>query len=372
MSATGVNPDTAMSKRERLYRQMPWWLPVLIGCMLTCALTLNIIALLPTVTFMEIKGLVMPGPYSILKVIQMLWHHGLYPLVILVVVFSVLFPPIKVTLATMSMFKPMTVAGRQRLLGTLGQLGRWSLLDVFVALLLIIITTKQSLTSTTVSIGLYAFLGSILLSMSSVAILQEFNRRRAMPSSPPVHVPHLRPMLQDGGWRVWAVVPLLIVAIAVLMLAVHLPLFQIDKFGLMSHTWSLWGAIMDFRSESAGLHLFSVVMFMYLVAAPALLVLVALLVLLLPIRQHWQRRLYVAMHNIYEWCMLDVFVLALLLYLSEENSFAKLDLKLGVWFLFGSVVLFHGVMYMTVHTVRREAGMRHHGRWPSSAPASGH
>ena len=223
MSATGVNPGTAMSERERLYRQMPWWLPVLIGCMLTCALTLNIIALLPTVTFMEIKGLVMPGPYSILKVIQMLWHHGLYPLVILVVVFSVLFPPIKVTLATMSMFKPMTVAGRQRLLGTLGQLGRWSLLDVFVALLLIIITTKQSLTSTTVSIGLYAFLGSILLSMSSVAILQEFNRRRAMPSSPPVHVPHLRPMLQDGGWRVWAVVPLLIVAIAVLMLAVHLP-----------------------------------------------------------------------------------------------------------------------------------------------------
>ena len=371
MSATGVTPGTAMPKRECLNHQMPRWICVLVGGMLACALTLNIIALIPTVSFLEIKGVVMPGPYSILKVIQMLWDHGLYPLVILVLVFSVLFPPIKVTLATMSMFKPMTVEGRQRLLGTLGQLGRWSLLDVFVALLLIIITSKQSLTSTTVSIGLYAFLGAILLSMSSVAILQEINRRLVLRSSPPVYESHLRPMLQDGGWRVWAVVPLLIVSVAVLMLAVHLPLFQIDKFGLMSNTWSLWAAIMELRSQHVGLHLFSVVMFMYLCAAPALLVLVALLVLLLPIRQCWQRRLYVIMHNVYEWCMLDVFVLALLLYLSEESTFAELDLKLGAWFLFGSVVLFHGVMYMTVRTVRRETGMTHHGRWIPSPSATG-
>ena len=89
--------------------------------------------------------------------------------------------------------------------------------------------------------------------------------------------------------------------------------------------------------------------------------LVALLVLLLPVRQRVQRYLYVAMHNIYEWCMLDVFVLAFLLYLSEEKNFAPLNLKLGTWFLLGAMVLFHGVMFTTVQIVRRHAGLTHVG-----------
>jgi hypothetical protein len=59
--------------------------------------------------------------------------------------------------------------------------------------------------------------------------------------------------------------------------------------------------------------------------------------------------------------MLAVFVLALLLYLSEEKSFAELDLKIGAWFLFGSMALFHVVMFITVRTVRRETGMTHRG-----------
>jgi paraquat-inducible protein A len=361
MAVNGDSTAVETTSPERLYEYMPRWVVVLVCTMLACALTLNIIALIPMVTFMEIRGLVMPGPYSILKVIEMLWNHGLYPLAVLVVVFSVLFPPIKVTLATKSIFRPMTLKGRQRLLGSLGQLGRWSLLDVFVALLLIIITSKQSLTNTTVSFGLYAFLGAIVLSMSSVAILQEVNRRQLLKSQLANVRTHSMPMLQTTKWRVWAVVPLLIVAIAALMLTVHLPLFQINKFGLMSNTWSLWGAIMELQHESLGLHLFSGVMFAYLVAAPALLVSIALLVLLLPLRQNRQRQLYITMHHVYEWCMLDVFVLALLLYLSEEKSFAELDLKIGAWFLFGSMALFHVVMFITVRTVRRETGMTHRG-----------
>lgn len=345
--------------RQTLARALPRGALIALCAVLGVALALNVIALLPAVAFMEIRGVLMAGPYSILKVIEMLWSHGLYPLVVLVVGFSVIFPPVKIALATVAMFRPMTLHGRQRLLGTLGQLGRWSLLDVFVALLLIIITSRQTLTGTTVSIGLYAFLGAILLSMATVAVLQEFNRRQILKTMPLEQQAHSRPMLQEGGRRVWAVVPLLIVSLAVLMLAVNLPLFQIDKLGLQSNTWSLWGAIGELRTQSIGLNLFSIVMFLYLVAAPALLVLVALLVLLLPLRKRVQRHLYVAMHNIYEWSMLDVFVLALLLYLSEESNFAELDLKIGAWFLFGSMLLFHGVMFMTVLTVRREAGMVH-------------
>lgn len=369
MSATGGTTVKVTADRECLARQMPKWVIALICGMLTVALVLNITALLPAVAFLNIEGH-MAGPYSILKVIQMLWDGGLYPLVVLVVGFSVLFPPIKVALATMSMFKPMTINGRQRLLNTLGQLGRWSLLDVFVALLLIIVTSKQMVTKTTVSFGLYAFLSAILLSMLSVAILQEINRRLVLKSSPPVRAVRRQPMVQEGGWRVWAVVPLLIVSIAVLMLAVHLPLFKIHQDWFVSYTWSLWTAILELGSKSVGLQVFSAVMYVYLIAAPALLVLVGLLVMLLPLRQRSQRWLYVAMHHIYEWCMLDVFILAFLLYLTEEREFVTLDLKEGSWFLFGSMVVFHAVMFMTVRTVRREAGMTHHRPRSPAPPAT--
>jgi paraquat-inducible protein A len=337
----------------RFAADVPTWLTVLVALLLALSLVLNVIALLPSTAFMEITGALMPGPYSILKVVEMLWGHGLYPLAVLVVCFSVVFPPLKIGLATMAFIRPMTLAGRQRLLGTLGQLGRWSLLDVFVALLLIIITSKQTFTGSTVRWGLYAFLAAIVLSMTSVAIMQEVNRRLHLRTSPP-DTHRAKPLVQRS-WMAWSALPLLLVAIACLELAVGLPLFQIDKFGLMSNTWSLWSAIGELHDK--GLSLFADLMLLFLVIAPAVLVLVAIALLVLPLRRRAQRVLYIAMHNINEWCMLDVFALAMILYLSEERNFAKLNLKSGIWFLFGAMVLFHMVMYLTVWTTKRSLGL---------------
>ena len=348
-----MNDQPLTSTRTRFAADVPIWLTVLVGLLLVTSLVLNVIALLPSTAFMEIKGILMPGPYSILRVVQMLWEHGLYPLTILVVCFSVIFPPLKIGLATMAFIRPMTLKGRQRLLSTIGLLGRWSLLDVFVALLLMIITSKQTFTGSTVRWGLYAFLAAIVLSMTSVAIMQEFNRRMQMAKSPrDVH--KSMPLVQRSR-SAWAALPLLLVAIACLELAVGLPLFQINKFGLMSNEWSLWSAIGELHNK--GLDLFANIMMLFLVIAPAVLVLVAITLLVMPARRSVQHVFYIAMHNINEWCMLDVFALAMILYLSEERNFAQLDLKSGVWFLFGAMVLFHLVMYLTIWTTKRSLGL---------------
>ena len=171
-------PQTTDADPGRGYRDLPKGVLIFVGLLLCVSAVLNVIALLPNVAFLELTGLLLPGPYSILKVIQLLWHHHLYPLVVLVVGFSVLFPPLKIALATMSLVKPMTRAGRFRLLSVLGHLGRWSLLDVFVALLLLIITSKQSFTGSTVSFGLYAFIGAIVLSVVNPILfgIQRFTR----------------------------------------------------------------------------------------------------------------------------------------------------------------------------------------------------
>ena len=349
--------DIKNATKEQFARQVPKWLVLLVGVLLLSSLVLNVIALLPAIAFIELFGVIMSGPYSILDVVSLLWENGLYPLALLVIGFSVIFPPVKIGLATWAFLRPMTAPGRQRLLGTLGQLGRWSLLDVFVALLLLIITSKQSFTGATVSIGLYAFLGAIVLSMTSVALMQEFNRplHRSTPRPPEPQSKWSRPMLLRAGPRAWAMLPLLFIAIICLEMAVNLPLFQINRFGLMSNTWSLWGAITELQSENLGF--FAGFMLFVLLIAPAILVIIAILVLVLPLRQQKQRWLYVAMHHVYEWSMLDVFALAMLLYLSEERNFAHLDLKAGIWYLFGVMVLFHMVMYATVYLVRRETDL---------------
>jgi len=136
-------------------------------------------------------------------------------------------------------------------------------------------------------------------------------------------------------------------------MAVNLPLFQIDRFGLMSHTWSLWGSITELQDE--GLSVFAVFMLIVLIIAPVLLVVLASLRLVLPVPGEHQRWLHVAIHNVAEWCMLDVFALAMILYLSEERNFAHLDLKSGIWYLFVAMALFHVVMYAVASLMRREA-----------------
>ncbi len=322
---------------------------VFVCVLLVCSTVLNVIALLPSVAFLELKGLLLPGPYSILKVIHLLWDHHLYPLVVLVIGFSVLFPPVKIALAAMSLMRPMTRAGRFRLLNTLGHLGRWSLLDVFVALLLLIITAKQSFTGSTVSFGLYAFVGAIVLSMTAVSILQEYSR-------PVEFRPNATtPLLIRGGIAGWLTTPVVLAAGVCLVNAVTLPLFKVDKFGLMSNSWSLYDAIAQFQSQ--GLELFAGVMAVFLIVMPTLLAIGLITVLAAHVHAKAEVVIHRVVHHIYEWCMLDVFLLAMVLYLTEEGSFAPLNLKAGFTHLIGAMALFH-VAGILLYQAQRRADRR--------------
>jgi len=341
-----VPEKSTAAERTRFVRSLPTWKVSLLLGLLSVSAVLNVIALLPSVSFLELRGLLLPGPYSILKVIQMLWDHSLYPLVVLVIAFSVLFPPIKITLAVVALCRPMTQVGRGRLLNTLGHLGRWSLLDVFVALLLLTITAKQSFTGSTVSFGLYAFVGAIMLSMTSVSIMQDTNHLKVKDRKS-----RGRPLVQTSSVAAWFVVPVVLAASYCLYAAVALPLFKVDKFGLMSNSWSLLDAIEQFHSQ--GLTIFAMIMAMFLIVVPAVLAIASVVLLLGPMHRRHQLIVAHVLHHIYEWCMLDVFLLAMMLYLTEESSFAPLNLKTGFTYLIIAMVLFHVVKVLVSISIRR-------------------
>ena len=332
---------------------MPMWAKVLVPILLLISLILNVIALLPGVPFMEIVGEVLPGPYSILRVIQLLWEHQLYPLVILVVGFSVLFPPIKLTLATVSMMCQMTPRGRERMLGALGHLGRWSLLDVFVSLLILLVLGKQGLTGVTVKYGLYCFTGAIILSMVAGTLLHEIVRKQN--PKPTLVLGHIRPAIIYAGWQGVVSTVLCIGSVIVIGRAFFYPLFHVNQFGLVSNTWSLKAGI-DYLFDGH-LSLFAVVMVLFLIIAPLLTILLLLISLYVPLSNTYRRRTYLWTRYVSEWCMLDVFALAMMLYLSEQNNFVQLTLLNGLWYLFGAVVVFM-VSLLWAEYVSRRATLR--------------
>ena len=345
-------PSSAHTGRCRFSSILPVWIIVLIGLMLLLSATLNVIALFPGVPFLEIDTVVLPslaGPYSILMVIQLLWMHGLYPLVILVVGFSVIFPPVKLALVTVSMVKPMTMARRERLLGTLGHLGRWSLLDVFVSLLILLVLSRQGFVGVGVHYGLYCFLLAIILNMSAGTILHELCRRR-MPEviQPPDHV---RPLITFLGWQGLVVTMLSLVAIIMIYRAFSQPLFQINQFGLVSNVWSLRGGIEFLFTDD--LRLFAAIMLIFLVIAPLLVIFLLMVSLYVPLPRRWRRRCYLSTRYVSEWSMIDVFALAMVLYLSEQSNFVPLLIDKGTWFLFGSVVVFSGATLWAELVMRR-------------------
>jgi uncharacterized paraquat-inducible protein A len=59
------------------------------------------------------------------------------------------------------------------------------------------------------------------------------------------------------------------------------------------------------------------------------------------------------MRYVAEWSMLDVFSLALVMYLSEQSNFVPLIILRGTWLLFGSVVVFTGATLWAEYAMAR-------------------
>jgi paraquat-inducible protein A len=131
--------------------------------------------------FMTVRTFfVFSGELSILGAMQRLWEGGEHTLFAILVVFTILFPLTKMTLAFAVWLRadPASPAA-MRLVSWVEGFGRWSMLDVFLAALLVV-TIKTSVGSDVwVHAGIYVFAGAVVLSMLAVQGLAMRLRRRA-------------------------------------------------------------------------------------------------------------------------------------------------------------------------------------------------
>lgn len=117
---------------------------------------------------------------SILQGAAELWRGGENFLAALVVVFSVVFPALKLLLAAVLWYG--IDAGAEwlaRALDWLEALGRWSMLDVFVIALTVVAIQISLIGQVSTHAGLYVFVAAVLLSMVAVRRMLVLARRAA-------------------------------------------------------------------------------------------------------------------------------------------------------------------------------------------------
>jgi hypothetical protein len=203
-SLLGDEPGTSAGP-TRLFSDLS--MPIRAGVLIFAGLSfiLNVFVLFPSCTFIYldahpdfIANILNVGPYNLFHTIHVLEEHGCWFLAFLVIGFSVIFPFVKLIWVALLLALPTTKASRARQLKWLGQLGRWSLLDVLVVMLLLIVICDQSSLSvdvgailggggtggnssgdvvefgieTDVGEGLFLFPLAILYSIAAVAILE--------------------------------------------------------------------------------------------------------------------------------------------------------------------------------------------------------
>ena len=115
---------------------------------------------------MKVEKLVLwKNEYSVIQGVHGLWDEGQITLAAILFFFSIVFPMVKLTALAFIWFVPLPEQKRQLVLHWLGLLGKWSMLDVFVVAILIVLVKLGPLAKIEAQRGVYWFAAAIVLSM---------------------------------------------------------------------------------------------------------------------------------------------------------------------------------------------------------------
>ena len=115
--------------------------------------------------------------YSVWTGVAALWQEQERELAALLFFFSIIFPVLKLGVLAGLWFMRLPATNRARLLHWLGLLGKWSMLDVFVVAILIVLVKLGPLARVEPRIGVYVFTAAIACSMLTTMYIERLARR---------------------------------------------------------------------------------------------------------------------------------------------------------------------------------------------------
>jgi paraquat-inducible protein A len=121
---------------------------------------------------------VFSSAFSIYESIRALWSAGEYFLFAAVLLFSVVFPVAKLLGCLVLWFAAdARGAAYARVAAIMDQLGRWSMMDVFLLAILLVIVRSTALGGARTEAGLYAFTAAVVVSILTVQWIRAAGRR---------------------------------------------------------------------------------------------------------------------------------------------------------------------------------------------------
>ncbi|MDP3702799.1 MAG: paraquat-inducible protein A [Candidatus Omnitrophota bacterium] len=114
--------------------------------------------------------------YSVWAGVQALWHQADYVLAAVLFFFCIVFPLVKLAALAVLWYVKLAEAQRTALLHWLGLLGKWSMLDVFVVAILIVLVKLGPMANVTPQSGVYVFCAAIVASMLTTMHVESLAR----------------------------------------------------------------------------------------------------------------------------------------------------------------------------------------------------
>lgn len=280
--------------------------------MVVLSLTLNVIAL--CLPFMDMRRGLSTEPYSLWASVRLLWESDLFVLAIVVVGFSMVFPFVKLAVMCSVLLGLVRAEQERPWLEFVERFGKWSMLDVFLVSILLALANDQFWIEGTPQAGLMCFALAIVASM----LTSRHMLARVGESTTPSRT-LLRHPLRLALWQI-ALLILLIAAISV-------PYLEIDDWLLEDHPVSILSTISGlWNSGARGL---SLTMLLFLVVAPLLASIAGLVLIQRSMRGRSIAALREFVTRMRHWAMLDVFSLALVIFMIEGREFVRTDLTWG-------------------------------------------
>jgi len=314
-----------------LHRDAGPWGWVFMAC-LAAALGLQLAAL--ALPFVHVSVFLAGAEdYRLVHTAQLLWQQKLYLLAGLIIGFSVIFPFVKIAGIAVAWLGMAPGKARSGLLGALGKLGKWSMIDPLAVCLLVVFASDQWAVSADTKPGVICFLCAITISMVLSAVAQHRDRLPRSADTEQSDRAAARVTLQFP-WTV--IVPgALCTAACAFVSTLDTPLLQVHQFLLKDNAFGLveaGGAL--FASHQWALAL---LVWGGLIVAPAAVIAAQFAFWLIPAARPRQRLAWHGISFLREWSMLEVFPVALALFLSEGGGFIKTEMRAGFWVLFGAI-----------------------------------
>jgi paraquat-inducible protein A len=293
--------------------------PILLGASLACNLTALVVPFLEVDIFLKGRH-----TYSLPRSVELMWESQLYVIALLIVAFSIVFPLAKLGALTHIWFFARQAEIRRKRLDLVEPLGKWSFLDIFVVIIILVLTNDQLFVGARTVAGVYFFIAAIALSMLATLLI---------------------------GRQRWVILPVLVLAVPALLAAVGLPFIKISQFLLTSYDYSIAMSVVALWEQHA--RVMSVIVAVTLVAMPALCLIALFALCLRPLDRAQRRRWGSWLAAMWQWAMIDVFGLSLLVFLMEGDALVRTQVKQGLYLIVAAIVVLTATYMLVMRANRR-------------------